>query len=257
MRYVFRGNGKISLKKNGHIKQGDLIETLRNGHAWLSLIDGTLIRMSPNSTFSIESFEISPSNILFFHRINNGNVNFISRDESSDAPLSVVESDRVFYPFFDFHELGDFLRFSNKNQYSARSFHYEKYRMLNFLKDNNLGVLKRKKVEHVINTPYLIIDFKKAKIEFVVDWRGNDYIKVKQINESGVFYKKNIEQLEKFEFEKKNTWYSVDLTGVREDPTSSNYWYGDFAISDIPSVKIISEIFLPIMRDYFIPQILT
>lgn len=241
---VFRGGGRIKSKKNGLLKQGDLVETKDNGHAWISLVDGTIIRMSPNSIYSLESFEVSPKNIIFFHRINNGNVIFASRREESSGPSSVFESDRIFYPFFDFHEFADFLDFSKRDNYTSRTFHNEKYRMLNFLKANNRGILDSKKINHIINSPYLIIDFKQADLEFVVDWQGNDHIKVSRIDEGAIFYKKNIERLEKFDFSKKKVWYSIGLSGVVEIVDSNLYWFGDFSVSDIPSIEIISEIFI-------------
>jgi hypothetical protein len=242
--FIYRGIGRIALKKNGHFKQGDLIETEENGHVWISLIDGTMIRLSPSSTYSIESFEVSPVNLLFFHRINNGNVSFISRQDKSLSPLSVLETDRIFYPFFDIYELSDFLKFSNKDKYDARIIQSEKYRYLNFLKNNNKHIFNKKKVQHVVSTPFLTIDLLKVHIEFVVDWKGRDFIKINQSNEEITYYKKNIDRLEKVSFDNLNTWYEVSSRKIKVVSDSNLAWFGDFVTSDIPSLKVITENFI-------------
>ena len=64
--YVYRNSGKIAGVKNGIVRSGDLVETSENGHLWLTLIDGSLIRLSPRTIFSVEGFEASRSKLVYF-----------------------------------------------------------------------------------------------------------------------------------------------------------------------------------------------
>ena len=242
--HLFRGEGKLEIQKGTRFLQGDLIETSSGGHVWLSMIDGTMIRLSPNSTYSIEGFEISESYLIIFHRMNNGNINFVSRQGVGVAPTSTVETDRVFFPFFELPEYRKFLDFSEVSNNSTEDFHQQKYRYLNFLIKNNNGILENKKVQHVVNTPYLIFDFEKADLEFIIDWAGNDFVKIKKTSGAFNVFRKNINSLERREMTTLGTWYEVgdDVFEISRDANLA--WFGDLVTSDIPSLKILRELFI-------------
>ena len=238
------------MQRGGHILPGDLIETSQNGHIWISLIDGAMIRISPKSTFSIESFEISKEKLIFFHRVNSGNINWISRTEQSESPKSSLETDRVFYPFLDIHQLMSFLNFSSLEKNYSENFHYEKYRYLNFLKKNNGELLTNKTVEHIINTPYLLVDFTNANLEFVVDWTSSDYVKVRESDDNISFYIKNINNLKEINLTK-NQWYKINTSGIANENKGDKAWFGDYVIADIPSLKIMNELYISIASKKF------
>jgi len=118
--FILRGKGQFKVKKKSTFKPGDLIETKESGHLWLSLIDGTMIRLAPNSTYSLEFFEKSEKKVILYHRINNGNVHFISRLQKSVTPSSTIETDRIFYPFFDVHEYSRLFSFSEERKFDSK-----------------------------------------------------------------------------------------------------------------------------------------
>ena len=241
---IYRQEGNIVVKKGSQFKQGDLIETSSSGHVWIALIDGTLIRLSPDSTYSLESFEVSQLSLLMFHRINNGNINIIPRKEKGVGPQSTIETDRVFLPVFELFDFRKFLDYSSLTKNRIDNLHKEKYRYLNFLKKNNEGILEGKGVLHVVNTPFMIFEFDKADMEFVIDWAGSDFIKIRSKFKNFKSYKKNIIALKESEEFNTNTWYEINQKETKVSRNSSSAWFGDLVISDIPSIRILAEMFI-------------
>ena len=140
--YVYRNSGKIAGVKNGIVRSGDLVETSENGHLWLTLIDGSLIRLSPRTIFSVEGFEASRSKLVLFHRVNSGNVNWISRPKGAESSRSSNETDRVFYPFLDTLDLVLFSNYSKKEGIDGDwNIHIGKYSYLNSLKKSAEGIM--------------------------------------------------------------------------------------------------------------------
>lgn len=241
---VHRGKGNLKVKKGTLFKSGDLIETLDNGHLWLGLIDGTVIRIGPKSIYSLEFFEKSNEQLILFHRINNGNVHFLSRLNKSASPSSIIETDRIFYPFFNVLEFAKFLEFSNQNNFNSEKIHKEKFKFLNYLLKINDGFNRGVKVGHVINTPFLIFDTENIEGEFLVDWHGRDFVKLMDHSENLKIYKKNIKDLEEIKISEKNIWWEASLDDFKINNDSNLAWYGDFVIKDIPSIRIIVELLI-------------
>lgn len=241
--YLFRKNGKIKINQGGFLKAGDLIETKKDGHIWLTLIDGTLVRMSPLSIFSIETFEFTNNEVIFFHRVNLGNVKWLSRDEKGEGPNTFTETDRIFYPFFDLVELVGFTNYLKKVNDLNGDIHLAKYKYLNFYKKINSGIFGSLKYSHIISTPHLILESSNSKLEFIIDETGDDYLKINAAKKDFKTYKKEYDGLVLLDLEKE-VWNKFNLEGVNKDENSKLAWFGDYVSSEIPSISIMREKFL-------------
>jgi len=242
--FILRGKGQFKVKKKSTFKPGDLIETKESGHLWLSLIDGTMIRLAPNSTYSLEFFEKSEKKVILYHRINNGNVHFISRLQKSVTPSSTIETDRIFYPFFDVHEYSRLFSFSKERKFDSKKMHKEKFNFLNFLIKVNEGFNRDIEVEHIINTPFLIFDALAINVEFLINWQGFDFVKFHEMDSKLKVFKKNISKLQDVAISKKKVWYEASMNKIEVSERSDLAWYGQFVTSDIPSIRIIAELFI-------------
>lgn len=103
---VYRGNGQASVQHLSRILEGDELKTEKDSLAWVYLIDGTLIRISPESSVTFNEVNVSKKEFFHLIRLNHGhvfwhprsgkefNVNFSPETDSFSLPLLVREANR-------------------------------------------------------------------------------------------------------------------------------------------------------------------
>ncbi len=95
---LFRGLGSNQLNHRSLIKEADDIETGVDSYLWLMLFDGTLIRMSPESSISFKEINILKDEVFFNIRANVGNLLFLSRSKEKVQVNTVRDTDSIFLP---------------------------------------------------------------------------------------------------------------------------------------------------------------
>jgi hypothetical protein len=95
---VFRGSNEASVQHLSQIVEGDEIRTLKDSVAWVYLMDGSLMRISPESSVSINEFNMSKNEFFILARLNKGHIFWHPRHKSEVVPVMEPETDSVSLP---------------------------------------------------------------------------------------------------------------------------------------------------------------
>lgn len=93
---LFRGEKKNYAHKLTEIKEGDEIITQKNSYLYLFILDGTLVRLAPNTSLSLNDIDISPTRFFIHARLNNGFMQWIARSEDNIPQDSLHDTDQLF-----------------------------------------------------------------------------------------------------------------------------------------------------------------
>jgi len=93
---ILRGRGEIGPSLLTKIFEGDQIETGEKSYAWIYLIDGTLVRLSPYTSVSLIEYNWGEKENLFFARMNYGHSFWFSRDSRGFRPSLFPETDVLY-----------------------------------------------------------------------------------------------------------------------------------------------------------------
>ncbi|MBC7713587.1 MAG: hypothetical protein H7177_09620 [Rhizobacter sp.] len=85
--------------------EGDEVQTVGDSYAWIFLLDGTMIRLSPQSSITFNEFNIGIKENFISARVNAGNILWLSRHENSFKPVDVRETDISFFPYSEYESL--------------------------------------------------------------------------------------------------------------------------------------------------------
>lgn len=119
---VFRGTNKAAVQHLSRIDEGDELRTGTDTTAWVFLMDGTLVRIGPDSSLSFQEINWSPDQVFFLMRLNQGHAYWHPREKSAypvelgpetDAislPLLVRESNQQWFEREVFQKQTDFER---------------------------------------------------------------------------------------------------------------------------------------------------
>jgi hypothetical protein len=90
---VYRGINKSSAQHLTNIKEGDEFKTGKDSVAWIYMMDGSLLRLSPDSFVSLQEINVSSKEIFFLIRLNQGHVFWHSRSKNEFVPDFSPETD--------------------------------------------------------------------------------------------------------------------------------------------------------------------
>jgi hypothetical protein len=96
--FLIRGEASIQVSSRTRLKEGDDLQTKEDSYLWLFLVDGTLVRLSPKSSLSLQEINISSQEFFFVARINEGFVYWRNRSLSIYEASASPETDPLFYP---------------------------------------------------------------------------------------------------------------------------------------------------------------
>ena len=96
--FLYRGLGKNKIQFKSTVREGDEIQTKKDSYLWLFLMDGTMVRVSPQTSLTMREINISPNEVFLHARINFGNVLWLSREGSFFDERSERETDALFHP---------------------------------------------------------------------------------------------------------------------------------------------------------------
>tara|TARA_R110000868_G_scaffold117600_7_gene312282 strand:+ start:12722 stop:14137 length:1416 start_codon:yes stop_codon:yes gene_type:complete len=95
---LFRGDGASSLRLRSQVMEGDEIVTSKDSYAWLFLMDGTMLRISPNTSISFKEINISKDVVFHHARLNYGHALWLARQNEQYPVNSLKETDALFLP---------------------------------------------------------------------------------------------------------------------------------------------------------------
>jgi hypothetical protein len=95
---VYRGSNKAQVQHLSRILEGDEIQTEKDSIAWIYMMDGSLMRISPETSISINEFNIGKSEFFVVARLNQGHIFWHPRDKTDMTPEFLPETDSVSLP---------------------------------------------------------------------------------------------------------------------------------------------------------------
>ncbi|MFP5385263.1 MAG: hypothetical protein ACLGHN_04245 [Bacteriovoracia bacterium] len=96
--YVYRGIEKADVQHLSRLKEGDEIITDKNSMAWVFMMDGSLMRISPETSVSIQEINISTKEIFILSRLNQGHVFWHPRFKKELPVEEAPETDTLTLP---------------------------------------------------------------------------------------------------------------------------------------------------------------
>lgn len=120
----FKGIFSSEANSLTNLREGDEFQTTAGSSAWLSLMDGTLLRVSPNSSITFNEVNLSKHEVFFLIRLNYGHLQFQSRLKGEFKSLNKPETDMAFYPLK--------IKEANREYYSIQE--YKKFSQFEKLK---------------------------------------------------------------------------------------------------------------------------
>lgn len=97
----FRGLQEDFVQYRSHIKEGDEVQTSDDSYLWIVLVDGTLIRLSPNSSITFNEVNIGKSRFFYNLRLNYGHFHWQPRKLGEYKAHDLSETDQVFFPLLE------------------------------------------------------------------------------------------------------------------------------------------------------------
>jgi hypothetical protein len=240
--HLFRGREYSKVNYLSSFREGDELQTLPGSYMWVVMLDGTLVRFSPETSMTMNEINISRKVNFLYARINYGNVLWWSRTEHEFDKHKVRETDRLFLP----------LEFVLANKKDGDSREEVKARLNELIRTNNK--LMNKPTYSFVVMPNGSLAGKDVIAEFIVLPHSNSYLKLRDESQLKLiakltdvlptFYYRGHENTEEKKLER-NIWYSVSKNGDKLDvDENKNFGLGEFLTKNITTILTARELIL-------------
>lgn len=100
---LYRGEGYSKLRHRSLVQEGDEVVTGKDSYAWIFLLDGTMLRVSPETSISFKEINISEKVVFHHARLNFGHATWLGRQAETYQVNNLKETDSLFLPlnFFE------------------------------------------------------------------------------------------------------------------------------------------------------------
>lgn len=253
---IYRGEGYVTGEFRSSILEGDDIQTMPGSYAWIFLIDGTLVRLSPNTTVSFNEINIGTHDVFHNVRLASGNLIWYSRLKETLMSKNVRETDSLFLPL-KFYKANASRAYLPVNEDKLFSFFEsdisvkKQYERLNeLIHENNRIVNKRSSVFLVMPNGSLFGN--NLIFEVVSLFGANSYFQI--IDEKKIGYNENRSNdmsvfFRGFENTKStsitdNKWHEIDPKGreLRDFEAPHIFDVNKILIKRIPSILVAREL---------------
>lgn len=257
---VHKGLGFNSLQFMSVVSKGDEVTTAENSYLWIMMFDGTMLRLSPESSITMRELNIGIKENFLHIRLNAGNIYWHSRSESEFVARELRETDTQFLPlpFYEANDSGqelsddskdDLFQFTITDQPAMRQ-----TQRLNQLINQNNNLTRQKKTYSYIVMPNTTLSGYDVNAEFIVLPASSSYIKQRLPNEIGLLegqssalklYYRGFENSRELTM-RAGQWYEVDERGRNISPheASSLFRMGEFITSHTPTIYVARELMM-------------
>ena len=257
---VYRGLGFARVQYLSTVYEGDEISTNDNGYLWLYLFDGTMVRLSPQTSVSIQEVNVSPDEIFYFVRLNTGNLLWLSRGQSQFTPNPLKETDVLYFPMKMYEannseeiipKIDEENLFALIEEKSVSMLQYERLnKKMEERKEN-----KFKPVYTFLVLPNGTLFGKNLAVEAVVLTGAESFFKLRspeqlsqkeaQFNEEVSLYYRGFENREESS-PPIGKWCQFDPKGrsFQEFPLENIFAMGEFVTSNIPTIYLTRELMM-------------
>ena len=226
---VYRGSNKAKVQHLSRITEGDEVKTGKDSVAWIYLMDGSLMRLSPETSVSMNEFNLTKNDFFILARLNQGHIFFHPRS-SKDLPMEFApETDSVSLPLLvreanqQNFERGVY-KYQNDQQRTSEIMNLDdtaiknQINVLNSYKADNNPVMTLK-TRVMIVAPNSSLVAKDVSFDYVYLPGGKAFFK-KRTNEEGEEYSLHLRgyaMTQAFTVSEM-TWHEVDQNGRNYSP---------------------------------------
>jgi hypothetical protein len=258
---VDRGDGFFNGSPRTGILEGDEIQTIGDSYAWIFLFDGTMVRLSPQTSITFNELNVGANENFINARVNAGNVLWLSRQTNIFQENNLRETDVIFFPY----ALYEALPVTDKKAYveddlyeliSEKKTAVNQYKTLNATLVENNKMTGDKPTYAFIVLPNATLMGQSLNVEVVSLLGGRSYFKKRSFDNLGLEKKEEIGNdllLQMRGFDNKtltpiqdDLWIEVDEKGRNYSEVSDKHWLdmGEFITKRIPSIMLGRELFL-------------
>jgi hypothetical protein len=251
---IYRGLKHSQARHLSSLREGDDIETGKDSYLWVFLLDGTLVRLAPESSVSLNEFNLSPSSLFYYVRVNIGNVLWWNRHGVNFKPHNRRETDTLFLPSplleANFQEKEIKVTKDNFLQKSKKDLR-KYYRLNSFIKKNE-NIVNKKTFSFIVlpNATVMGSDF---VADFVVLKYGKSYIKRRSSKTLNYMTQEDSSYLNAFYRGFKNRgslrlmtdfWYEVNEDGKKIEKVEDDHFLsiGMFPTKSVPTILTTREL---------------
>lgn len=255
---LYRGLGFAKVNYLSSIREGDELQTKEGSYVWVYLLDGTLVRLSPQGSITFKEFNVGVKENFLYLRLNSGNSLVWSRTGEKFKPQAIKETDSLFFP----------LSFSEANP-PERKKRLKEDDLFSFLENSNDTLVKyerlnsmiqrnkdftNKKTEYFLVMPNGTVQGKNLVAEFVVLTGNKSFFKLRKPDQIGIeeegyqqdgatFYYRGFNNTEQSQVTL-GQWYVVDAKGreLQEKDKPGVLAMGEFVTKNIPTIMIAREL---------------
>ena len=250
---VSKGEAENLLQYRSKIVEGDEARTDDKSYVWLFLFDGTLIRLAPNSSISLNEINISEKTMFFNIRLNQGNMYLLSRSRYPVKSQKRRETDQVFFPL----ELYEANPKSQRGSISLEDYLFsgadavvEQYDRVNYYQDFNNQFVNKNSF-YFISMPNATIFGQNFSLEAYAAIAGDSYFKKRNYdfhardNNFASFNLRGYARKEEVTMVN-DTWYKVSLPAktYEEIEPLKPLRINEFLTKRIPSILLARELYL-------------
>ena len=257
---IYRGEGFSNSQYRSTLREGDEVVTIGESYLWIFLLDGTLVRMSPDSSITLKELNIGTEANFLHARMNSGNILWLSRQEHKIREAKLRQTDSIFLPL-KLLEANPEEKNIQMDEDNLMAFLEEDQRLLAFhhqvnqkIEKNNKLVGKKPTYSYLV-MPNGTVYGKQLQMEFVVLLGSVSYIKrrslmttqlqIEEDNLSATFYYRGFINKDTFQV-KDDQWYLVGEKGRKIEPyfDDRKFLIAEYLTQRIPSIYMARELFL-------------
>ncbi len=221
---IYRGAEMVKGQHLSRIQEGDELITDKDSVAWVYVMDGSLLRLSSNSSISLYEINLSSEEILVVARLNQGHVYWSPRfhdefpldlnpeTDSHSLPLMVKEANVQFFERNIFQGQSDQLRLQETLALDENAMKAQFSRLNEMKKENNQSHKMRTRL--VLITPNSTYVANGLAFDAIYLVGGPSYFKHRGLTEGRDFsiQLRGYVNSETFNVEE-NSWYEVESSG--------------------------------------------
>ena len=255
-----RHDGVFKVGFYSKVYETNELRTEDNSYAWVFLMNGTLVRLSPNSSITFNEFNMSNQEFFLYSRINYGNILWLSRETNEVEVSSLRETDSLF-SVLQISEIDEWLNrekeLDEKDLFESltRAEYSKQYDYLNkLIKENNEWANKPTKL--ILSLPNGLIIGQDLSMELVVLLGNQTFFKQRGFDvynsaittfPTGEYIKLGFDEAQSYPLSP-NTWYEVDFRGKNIDKYEGDlihsFQIGELVTRRIPTVMVARELWL-------------
>ncbi len=258
---IDRGTGFFNPSFRTAIYEGDEVQTIGESFAWIFLFDGTMVRLSPESSINFNELNIGVKENFLNARVNTGNVLWLSRSTSTFLEYNGRETDVLFNPLalYEAQPIPDrkkYLEDDLLEMVEEKSTTLNQYKNLNNLIEENNKMIHGKPTFAFIVMPNVTVMGYDPSVEIVSLLGGETFFKKRSPTFLGL--KSDTPEVDTFVqmrgFENKDLskiesdkWLTIDDKGRSLVTGQENlYWLtmGEFITKRIPSLLVARELLI-------------